>query len=70
MIKQVHNLLTVHDNLWTLKLDNFSELKNVIGDNSRPPPPHRPTSLSHIAYQEKCYTLWAVAVISVRLSFV
>ena len=35
MIKQVHNLLTVHDNLWTLKLDNFSELKNVIGDNRR-----------------------------------
>ena len=54
MIKQVHNLLTVHDNLWTLKLDNFSELKDVIGDNRRPLAPHRPTSLSRIAYQEKC----------------
>ena len=27
---QVHNSLTVHDSLWTLKLDNFSEFQNVI----------------------------------------
>ena len=30
MIKQVHNPLTVHDNSWTLKFDNFSEFQNVI----------------------------------------
>ena len=37
MIKQVHNSLTVHDNSWNLKFDNFSEFQNVISDN--PPSP-------------------------------
>ena len=49
MIKQVHNSLTVHENLWILKFDNFSELQNVISDNPPPPSSHRPTSLSRIA---------------------
>ena len=40
MIKQVHNSLTVDDNSWTLKFDNFSELQNVITDNP-------PTSQRH-----------------------
>ena len=30
----VHNSLTVHDNSWALKFDNFSEFQNVIGDSS------------------------------------
>ena len=34
MIKQEYNLLTVHDNSWTLKFDKFSELQNVISDSS------------------------------------
>ena len=40
MIKQVHNSLTVHDNLWTLKFDNFSEFHNVINDSSPSPERH------------------------------
>ena len=39
MIKQVHNLLTVRDNLRTLKIydkfDKISEFQNIISD--RPP---------------------------------
>ena len=34
---QVHNLLTVYDNLWALKFDNFSESENVISDNPLTP---------------------------------
>ena len=34
MIKQVRNSLTVHDNWWTLKFDNFSKLQNVISDSA------------------------------------
>ena len=37
IIKQVHNSLTVHDNSWTLKFDNFSEFQNFISDS----PQHR-----------------------------
>ena len=33
IIKQVHNSLTVNDNSWTLKFDNFSEFQNVISDS-------------------------------------
>ena len=33
MIKQVHNSLSVHENLWTLKFDNFSEVQKAISDN-------------------------------------
>ena len=36
---QVHNLLTVHNNSWALKFDNFSEFQNVIKDS---PPPLNP----------------------------
>ena len=39
MIKQIYNSLTVHDNSWTLKFDNFSEFQNVISDSSPTPPP-------------------------------
>ena len=53
MIKQVHNSSTVHDNLETLKFDNFSEFQNVIKDNPPPPPP---TSLSCIAYENRFVT--------------
>ena len=38
MIKQVHNSLTIQDNLWTLKFDNFSEFYNVISDSPFLPP--------------------------------
>ena len=31
--------LTVHDNSWALKIDNFPEFQNVISDNPLPPPP-------------------------------
>ena len=34
---RVHNSLTVHDNSWALKLDNFSEIQNVSSDNPLPP---------------------------------
>ena len=44
--------MTVHDNLWTLKFDNFSEFQNVISDS----PPHPPTSLSRIAYENRYVT--------------
>ena len=33
MIKKVHNSLSVHENLWTLKFDNFSEVQKAISDN-------------------------------------
>ena len=33
---RVPNFLTVHDNSWALKFDNFSEFRNVISDS--PPP--------------------------------
>ena len=46
--------MTVHDNLWTLKFYNFSEFQNVISDNL---PPHPPTSLSRIAYENRYVTL-------------
>ena len=32
---QVYNSLTVHDNLWILKFDNFYEFQNVISDALR-----------------------------------
>ena len=40
MIRQVLNSLTVHDNSWTLKFDNFSEFKNVISDSLSSPKRH------------------------------
>ena len=43
MIKQVHNSLTVHDNLWTLKSDNFSEFQNLISDSPLHPERHYDT---------------------------
>ena len=52
MIKYVHNSLTVDNNSWTLKLDTFSELQNVISDNTYKPP----TSLSRIAYKNRYVT--------------
>ena len=33
IIIQTISSLTVHDNLWTLKFDNFSEFQNVIRDS-------------------------------------
>ena len=56
MIKQVHNSLTVHDNLWILKFDNFSEFQNFISDNNPLHRPHFPTSLSRIAYENRYVT--------------
>ena len=38
---QLHNSMTVHDNSWALKFDNFSEFQNVISD--RPPSPASPS---------------------------
>ena len=43
---QVHNLLTVHNNSWALKFDNFSEFQNVIKDS--PPPSPAPLTASVI----------------------
>ena len=37
---RVHNSLTVDDNLWTLKFDNFPEFQNVISDSSLPLTPN------------------------------
>ena len=48
MIKQVHDSLTVHENSQVLKIDNFSELQNVI---SPPLPPQPPASLCRIVYK-------------------
>ena len=31
--KRIHNSLTVYDNSWALKFDNFSEFQNVISDS-------------------------------------
>ena len=31
---RVQNSLTVHDNSWALKIDNFSEFQNVISDSA------------------------------------
>ena len=33
MIKQGHNSLAIHGNLWTLKFDNFSDCWNLISDS-------------------------------------
>ena len=44
----VHNSLTVYDNSWALKFDNFSEFQNVISD--RPPPR---ASLWRFAYENR-----------------
>ena len=30
---RVHNSLTVHDNLWALKFDNFSEFQNIASES-------------------------------------
>ena len=38
MIKQVPNSLTVHDDSWTLKFDNFPEFQNAISDSSQRAP--------------------------------
>ena len=48
MIKQVPNSLTVHDNSWTLKFDNFPEFQNVISDSPQRAP------LRHTAYENRC----------------
>ena len=58
MIKQALNSLTVHGNLWTLKIDNFSEFQNVISDNPTPPPPsrHPRTLFSRIAHKNRYVT--------------
>ena len=37
---RVHNSLTVHDNSWALKFDNFLEFQNVISDSSPTPQRH------------------------------
>ena len=36
---RAHNSLTVHDNSWALKFDNFFEFQNVISDTSSFTPP-------------------------------
>ena len=56
----MHNSLTVHDNLWTLKFDKFSEFQNVISDNLSPPP-HPRTSLLRTA-SEKRYVTHALPI--------
>ena len=48
--------MTVHENLWTLKFDNFSESQNVISDNPPPLPLHPLTSLSRTAYESRYVT--------------
>ena len=53
MIKQVHNALTVHDNSWALKLDNFSEFQNFISDN-----PHPVHSKRHYDALRKKMDMW------------
>ena len=37
---RVHNSLTVQDNSWALKFDNFSEFRNVISDSTPNPQRH------------------------------
>ena len=49
---RVHNSLTVHDNLWALKFDNFSEFQNVMSDTQRPPS----ASLWRYAYENRYAT--------------
>ena len=49
--------MAVHDNLRTLKFDNFSELQNFISDNHPLPKPFPPpTSLSRISYENRYVT--------------
>ena len=49
MIKHVHDSLTVHENSQVLKINNFSELQNVI--SPLPPYPQPPASLWRIVYK-------------------
>ena len=51
MIKQVHDSLTVHENSQVLKIDNFSEIQNVISPPPFPPSPQPPASLWRIVYK-------------------
>ena len=55
---QVHNSLTVHNNLWALKFDNFSESQTTICGSSPPP-----ASLWRIAYENRYVThplIWLI----------
>ena len=49
--------MTVHNNLWTLKFNNFSEFQSVIGNSpcstTLPPPPPSPTQRHYPALRTK-----------------
>ena len=54
---RAHNSLTVHDNSWALKFDNFCEFQNVISDSTPSRPlPHPPVSLWHFVYENRHVT--------------
>ena len=57
MIKQVHNLLTVRDNLRTLKIydkfDKISEFQNIISDR----PPTASVIMTHCVQKSICDSL-------------
>ena len=46
--------MTVHDNLWTLKFDNFSEFQNVISDNPPPRPLPPNVIITHCVRKQIC----------------
>ena len=57
MIKYVHNSLTVDNNSWTLKLDTFSELQNVISDNT-----YKPQHLYHALRTKNRYVTHSLPI--------